>query len=213
MFPEHTRVERRIPKSRLFERLGVDTEFRRVFEEYVEELIWMFTLDEDRLHMPGTSSVSKIDVIFIKMRKRNLPKKVIQKIEEKMPRSVKRLYFCIYEENWDLILPYRPEDPSLFPVSMVFLSRQNYDPEECVLPTGHNLSVMYAAFVRGILSVSFRKGETLDEVVLREHKVEVMKKQEKNLRKMIKSAIQPKERIERNLELLRLVKQIQEIQK
>lgn len=209
MIPERAKVNLTMPKTRLFDTLHADALFRRIYEERVSEFIWMYSLDPERIHTQATSKVSKIDVVFLILKKKELPKIIIQKIDAKLPKNVRRVYFCSYNEEWSMVLNYRPENWDEAPDGGYFFTTPyDFDPWNFELPNCYNLTLMYTELVKRMVCVMPHNDESLDDLVIRDYQVRQFERQAGLLKSRMEKEIQPKQKIEMNIQLQNLTKSI-----
>lgn len=83
--PASTKVDRLIPKSKIYERAKPDSALRDAFVSQVEQIRWAYKLAPEPLNLPATRTVSEIQVFHIELRSAELDNAVLRAIDKAIP--------------------------------------------------------------------------------------------------------------------------------
>ena len=108
-----------------------------------------------------------------------------------------------------MVLNYRPENWDEAPQGGHFYTTPyDFDPWSFELPKSYNLALMYTELVKCMVCVTPHKDESLDELVSRDYQVRQFERQAGFLKSRMEKEIQPKQKIEMNIQLQGLTKAI-----
>ncbi|WP_434135915.1 DUF4391 domain-containing protein [Pseudomonas luteola] len=83
--PASAKVDRLVPKSKIYEQAEPDSALRDKFIAQVEQIRWAYKLAPETLNLPATHTVSEIQVFHIELRSAGLDHAVLRTIDKAIP--------------------------------------------------------------------------------------------------------------------------------
>jgi hypothetical protein len=97
--PESTIVNRFIPKSKFFEKITVSSKLKQEFTNSIQRITWVHKLSKQTININGTEKIEELHIFHVVLKKREIPKKVLQIIDKTIPYAI--LY--VFEYNSDYV--------------------------------------------------------------------------------------------------------------
>ena len=85
VFPESARVDKKIPKTKFYEKLGANQKLKNLFIQKVETIQWLYKLSPAQLKIEKTPEIEEIHVFSIELRGDELPEEVLRQIDQAIP--------------------------------------------------------------------------------------------------------------------------------
>ena len=166
-WPAKAKLERRIPRDRLFRSAGGGKAIRALYEEQVERIDWGWKLFERSVNLPASDSVDEIEVFRVMLRSDRLDDRVLAHIDKAIPHPI------IFE------IVRRAPDGDEIQMAAAYKRRSDADKTQTVtldhwrgdwvpadmgrvpLPQAVSLEGLYAGLLRTIWPHAQRSGEKL----------------------------------------------------
>ena len=212
--PKRAFYNRRIPKNKFYEQLGVNTKLKNLFIEQVENIIWKYKLSHETINLESTPEVQEIQVFEIHLKQKVLSSEVLENIDRAIPYPI--LYVLLYQDEGKLVIAYKQRsqiNEDRFVVKSYYESSWQPVSEIVVdLPSGLNLNAVYEGYVRRLLPVQTSKDESIEVTVERHMEIESLKREISRLEKKIGSEKQFNRKVEYNLELQRKRRELSQLE-
>jgi hypothetical protein len=85
VYPEHSKVERVLPKNKIYGYAQPSRGIRQRFISEVDEIVWRYKLAPTTIHLPARSGVEEIQVFQIALKTGELREDVLRTIDRAIP--------------------------------------------------------------------------------------------------------------------------------
>lgn len=198
-FPKSAAFGRMLAKSKIYEYAMPTSKVRDLFVCEVEKITWSYKLSPATINLPASDGVQEIQVFTVNLRSSELSYDVLRTIDKAIPSPI--LFELQHKGKTQYTASYkRPSgaDRRKWVISGYFQSEWIADNAiRTDLPIVLNMSALYQSFLMALSPLNLRKGENLDELVLR---VEALRVKEQNVKK-IESQIKKEKQFNRRVEL------------
>jgi hypothetical protein len=213
LYPEHARVDRVLPKNKIYGHAQPTRALRQRFINEVEEIVWRYKLASETIHLPTRPGVEEIQVFQISLKTGELSEGVLRTIDRAIPSL---LFFEItYQGQVRFSAAYkRPalslkgEAASKHPVVDVYFATpwQDAASPRLPLPVALDLGRLYEQMLRphmlaSPLALRPRPDEALAATVERGNSIQAKRRECLKLELKLKKAIQFNRKVEVNAEL------------
>lgn len=168
-YPKQTAVGQVLPKSKIYERGGVNARLKELFVQQVEQIVWAYKLAPETLHLPDRPGVLEIQVFSIQLKTPELHPDVLCCIDKAIPLPI--VFELAFEGKTQVIAAYkRPNeaDTSRCVLSDYFASPWlPADSERTAMPIALHLGGLYEQLLQRLIPLPARPQETLAELVAR----------------------------------------------
>lgn len=208
--PERTLYNRRIPKTKFYEKLQANTRLKEMFVDEVENIIWKYKLSRETINIEPTEDVQEIQVFEIQLKKRELSRDVLESIDKAIPYPI--LFVLRFEEEGKLTIAFKQRNQN---VESRYVIKAYYESSwmavenlEVNLTSGMNLRDMYENLIRSLMG-EVRAEEDLEEVIEKQKQIEKLTRECDRLMSKIKAEKQYHKQVEYNLELQKKKKELE----
>lgn len=196
-FPERCKVNKFIPKKTFYEKIGVSTAVKDEFVNYIEKIIWLYKLSEETIGITKTEKTEEIQVFELTLKSRIIPKNIIRIITKSIPYKI---LFVLKLENEFCYAIRVVED--------IYFTEWN---EEITMNlVGLNLDDIYKGIVKSIIKEQ-DNDEEFEDIINKKNKVDELYKKIEQLNNKINNEKQFNKKVELNLELQKLNKEMEEL--
>jgi hypothetical protein len=166
-WPAQAKLDRRIPRDRLFSSAGGGKAIRVLYEEQVERILWGWKLFERSVNLPPSNGVSEIEIFRLVLRSDRVDDRVLAHIDKAIPHPI---VFEIVRHAPDgneiqMAAGYkRPSDADKSHTLTLEHWRGEWvsaDAKRAPLPQSVSLERLYAGLLRSIWPHAQRSGEQL----------------------------------------------------
>lgn len=208
--PERTLYNKRIPKNKFYEKLKANTKLKDMFVEQVDNIIWKHKLSRETINLEPTEEVQEIQVFEIYLKQKELSREVLESIDKAIPYPI--LHVLLYEGEAQLVIAYKQRnqnDENKFIINGYYESEwQPINSISIELIKGIDLQAVYENIIRSFMPLIQDSNEELSEVVKKQNMIEKLKKICRTLEAKIRSEKQFNRKVELNIELQRLKKEL-----
>lgn len=166
-WPAKAKLERRIPRDRMFKSAGGSKSIRALYEEQVHRIDWHAKLFERSVNLPASDSVDEIEVFRVELRSDRLDDRVLAHIDKAIPHPI------VFE-----VLRHAPDGDEM-QMAAAYKRRSDADKSQTVtlehwrgewvstdatrapLPQSVSLEGLYGGLLRSIWPHAQRSGEKL----------------------------------------------------
>ena len=196
-FPERCKVNKFIPKKTFYEKIGVSTAVKDEFVNYIEKIIWLYKLSEETIGITKTEKTEEIQVFELTLKSKIIPKNIIRIITKSIPYKI--LFVLKFENEFCYAIRV---------VEDIYFTEWN---EEITMNlVGLNLDDIYKDIVKSIIKEQDNDKE-FEDIIDKKNKVDELYKKIEQLNNKINNEKQFNKKVELNLELQKLNKEMEEL--
>lgn len=194
--PDRCKVNKFIPKKTFYEKIGVSTSVKDDFINNIDKITWLYKLSEDTLGISKSQEVEEIQIFEIILKERVLPKNIIKIISKSIPYKI--LFVLKYDKDYCYSIK----------VDNIYFTEWNEDIELNI--NGLTLETIYENIVKSIIKEN-NNTNTFDNIIENKSKVDELSKKIEQLANKVNNEKQFNKKVELNLELQRLKKEMEEL--
>lgn len=194
--PDRCKVNKFIPKKTFYEKIGVSTSVKDDFINNIDKITWLYKLSEDTLGISKSQEVEEIQIFEIILKEKILPKNIIKIISKAIPYKI--LFVLKYDKDYCYSIK----------VDNIYFTEWNEDIEFNI--NGLTLETIYENIVKSIIKEN-NNTNTFDNIIENKSKVDELSKKIEQLANKVNNEKQFNKKVELNLELQRLKKEMEEL--
>lgn len=194
--PDRCKVNKFIPKKTFYEKIGVSTSIKDDFITNIDKITWLYKLSEDTLGISKSQDVEEIQIFEIILKEKVLPKNIIKIISKAIPYKI--LFVLKYDKDYCYSIK----------VDNIYFTEWNEDIEINI--NGLTLETIYENIVKSIIKEN-NNTNTFDNIIENKSKVDELSKKIEQLTNKVNNEKQFNKKVELNLELQRLKKEMEEL--
>lgn len=194
--PKKSLVNKFIPKKTFYEKISVSTAVKDEFANEIEKIVWLYKLSEDTIGISKTERTEEIQIFEVILKNKKLPKNIIKIISKAIPYKI----LFILKFNNEFCYSVKVED--------VYFTEWNEDIEFNI--TGLTLETVYENIVKSILKEN-NNTNTFGYIIENRSKVDELSKKIEQLTNKVNNEKQFNKKVELNVELQRLKKEMEEL--
>lgn len=194
--PDRCKVNKFIPKKTFYEKIGVSTSIKDDFINNIDKITWLYKLSEDTLGISKSQDVEEIQIFEIILKEKVLPKNIIKIISKAIPYKI--LFVLKYDKDYCYSIK----------VDNIYFTEWNEDIEFNI--NGLTLETIYENIVKSIIKEN-NNTNTFDNIIENKSKVDELSKKIEQLTNKVNNEKQFNKKVELNLELQRLKKEMEEL--
>ena len=194
--PDRCKVNKFIPKKTFYEKIGVSTSVKDDFINNIDKITWLYKLSEDTLGISKSQDVEEIQIFEIILKEKVLPKNIIKIISKAIPYKI--LFVLKYDKDYCYSIK----------VDNIYFTEWNEDIEFNI--NGLTLETIYENIVKSIIKEN-NNTNTFDNIIENKSKVDELSKKIEQLTNKVNNEKQFNKKVELNLELQRLKKEMEEL--
>ena len=194
--PDRCKDNKFIPKKTFYEKIGVSTSIKDDFINNIDKITWLYKLSEDTLGISKSQDVEEIQIFEIILKEKVLPKKIIKIISKAIPYKI--LFILKYDKDYCYSIK----------VDNIYFTEWNEDIEFNI--NGLTLETIYENIVKSIIKEN-NNTNTFDNIIENKSKVDELSKKIEQLTNKVNNEKQFNKKVELNLELQRLKKEMEEL--
>lgn len=210
--PAQTIYNRRIPKSKFYQKLGADSKLKELFVTQVDSIVWKHKLSRETTNLEPTEEVREIQVFEIVLKQKELSKDVLANIDKAIPYPI--LHLLRWGEEAKLVIAYKQKhatNENRAVVQTYFESEWQRSSEIAGnLLQGLTLGAVYDNMVRRLMPVQDKQTENLPEAVDNQLQRAKLEWECTRLEAQLRNEKQFDKKVELNLELRSKQKQLRE---
>lgn len=194
--PDRCKVNKFIPKKKFYEKIGVSSAIKDEFINNIDKITWLYKLSEDTLEISKSQDVEEIQIFEIILKEKVLPKNIIKIISKAI--SYKILFVLKYDKDYCYSIK----------VDNIYFTEWNEDIEFSI--NGITLETIYENIVKSIIKEN-NNTNTFDDIIENKSKVDELSKKIEQLTNKVNNEKQFNKKVELNLELQKLKKEMEEL--
>lgn len=194
--PDRCKVNKFISKKTFYEKIGVSTSVKDDFINNIDKITWLYKLSEDTLGISKSQDVEEIQIFEIILKEKVLPKNIIKIISKAIPYKI--LFVLKYDKDYCYSIK----------VDNIYFTEWNEDIEFNI--NGLTLETIYENIVKSIIKEN-NNTNSFDDIIENKSKVDELSKKIEQLTNKVNNEKQFNKKVELNLELQRLKKEMEEL--
>lgn len=233
-YPSTAKVDKIIPKNKLYQRGSANHRIERLFVEQVESIRWAYKLSPHTINLNDSETIKEIQIFSIVSRVERLDTEVLQFIDKLIPSPI--IFEIVFEDKIKVIANYKRQsqaDSQKFVLGKYYATDWQDLTQREDLPIVFGIADLYEYFIERLLlatneaspnvvlipnietnlSKTTRKIDSIEEKIAHAEKVALLTKQINELQKRIYKEKQFNRQVEMNLQLQMLQKQLNELLK
>ena len=233
-YPSTAKVDKIIPKNKLYQRGSANHRIERLFVEQVESIRWAYKLSPHTINLNDSETIKEIQIFSIVSRVERLDTEVLQFIDKLIPSPI--IFEIVFEDKIKVIANYKRQsqaDSQKFvlgkyyatdwqdltqredlPIVFGIADLYEYFIEQLLLSTNKaSPNVVLIPNIKANLSTMTQKTDSIEDKIAHAEKVALLTKQINELQKRIYKEKQFNRQVEMNLQLQMLQKQLNELLK
>jgi len=213
--PEKTLVNKKIPKSKFYEKLHVDKSLREKFVRQVDYILWKHKLSSHTVNLSPTKEVEEIQVFEIHLKQKNLSREVLESIDRAVPYPI--LFALIYRDEVQLAVAYKKrskQHEDRFVVDSYYYSPwQKIEDLSLDLLKGLDLQAVYENIIKSLMPVNKSGSQDLEQAIEKQKAADRLKREIAALEAKIRREHQFNRKVEYNLKLQEKRKELETLLK
>lgn len=202
-WPESAKVDRVIPKDRLYAEASVGTALRERFVDEVQHVRWAYKLGEESLRLAPGATVTEIQVFVVELKGSSLDNSVLAAIDKTIPSQI---IFELHREDglWTeqaMTAAYKRSGGKTKGADYFRTGWLRSDQGRIPLPVALDMDGLYAQLLGRLLPHPMRPGEDVSDALDRMRRIRVLTREISALEK--KMRIEPQ--LNRKIELRRQI--------
>jgi len=208
LYPEHAKVERVLPKNKIYGHAQPSRAIRQRFVSEVEEITWRFKLAQETIHLPARPGVEEIQIFQIALKTGELREDLLRTIDRAIPSLL--FFELTFQGRVRFTAAYKrlSESSSSQPVVDGYFETpwQAVTQTRQPLPVALDLGGLYEQMLRqhmlaSPLGIGVRAGERLAETVERGNQIRLLRRECQKLEVKLRKEIQFNRKVEINAAL------------
>ena len=231
-YPSTAKVDKIIPKNKLYQRGSANHRIERLFVEQVESIRWAYKLSPHTINLNDSETIKEIQIFSIVSRVERLDTEVLQFIDKLIPSPI--IFEIVFEDKIKVIANYKRQsqadsqkfflgkyyatdwqDPAQREDLRIVLGMADlyeYFIEQLLLSTNKaSPNVVLIPNIKANLSTTHQKIASIEEKIAHAEKVALLTKQINELQKRMYKEKQFNRQVEMNLQLQTLQKQLKDL--
>ena len=228
-YPSTAKVDKIIPKNKLYQRGSANHRIERLFVEQVESIRWAYKLSPHTINLNDSETIKEIQIFSIVSRVERLDTEVLQFIDKLIPSPI--IFEIVFEDKIKVIANYKRQsqaDSQKFvlgkyyatdwqdltqredlPIVFGIADLYEYFIEQLLLSTNKaSPNVVLIPNIKANLSTTHQKIASIEDKIAHAEKVALLTKQIYELQKRMYKEKQFNRQVEMNLQLQTLQKQL-----
>jgi hypothetical protein len=231
-YPSTAKVDKIIPKNKLYQRGSANHRIERLFVEQVESIRWAYKLSPHTINLNDSETIKEIQIFSIVSRVERLDTEVLQFIDKLIPSPI--IFEIVFEDKIKVIANYKRQsqaDSQKFvlgkyyatdwqdltqredlPIVFGIADLYEYFIEQLLLSTNKaSPNVVLIPNIKANLSTTHQKIASIEDKIAHAEKVALLTKQIYELQKRMYKEKQFNRQVEMNLQLQTLQKQLKDL--
>ena len=231
-YPSTAKVDKIIPKNKLYQRGSANHRIERLFVEQVESIRWAYKLSPHTINLNDSETIKEIQIFSIVSRVERLDTEVLQFIDKLIPSPI--IFEILFEDKIKVIANYKRQsqaDSQKFvlgkyyatdwqdltqredlPIVFGIADLYEYFIEQLLLSTNKaSPNVVLIPNIKANLSTTHQKIASIEDKIAHAEKVALLTKQIYELQKRMYKEKQFNRQVEMNLQLQTLQKQLKDL--
>lgn len=212
--PASTLVNRKIPKSKFYEKLQANSQLKERFVEQVESIIWKHKLSKETIHLEPKDEIEEVQLFEVHLKRRSFSLDLLRSIDKAIPYPI--LHVLLYEGEVKLAIAYKERNQTDDNRSVIrSYHESDWQPAGEVklnILQGLDLKAVYENMIRQLLPIESNPDMELPAVLEKQKSMEKLSLECQRLESRIRSEKQFNRKVELNMELQHKRKELKRLQ-
>lgn len=196
--PKSCEVNKFIPKKTFYEKVNISSSVKQDFTDKLEKIYWKYKISEDTMNITKTTDFEEIEIFELALKEKCDIKNIINIITKKIPYII--LFIIIYNDEFQYAIKFKED---------ILLTDWNEEKDFNFL--GINLKEVNNNIIRKF--INDEPNINIEEIIENNKQVEELKKKINILKNKINREVQFNRKVELNIELINLEKELEEFYK
>ena len=212
-FPSQAKVDRLIPKNKLFQQGKANSKVEQLFVDQVENIRWAYKLASSTIHLQDQEDLKEIQIFRVKSRVEDLDVSILSFIDKLILTPI--IFEVVYQDKVKVVASYKrlnQANKTKAVIGQYYASEWLEDHDRIELPLYLKLADLYEHFIAQILPITSSEDSGDDDesvsIELKLQKAQQLESLQKQLDKL-KSKLRNEKQFNRRVELN---KQLQNLQ-
>lgn len=201
-YPDTTIFGKTVPKKMFYDQLDVNANMKQRFVNDIEEIIWLYKLEKNTLHVLPGEKVKEIEFLLCKLKDVECPVDVFKFISQKLNYHI--VFILQYGDSYRLLIQYGQDS---------FVSPWYPKDELSLKIEGQTLDRIYDGFVGQITGIGNKDSESLQEIIRLKKEIKKLTDKINTFQRQIHKEPQLNRQIEMNSEARAMKQQLAELKK
>jgi len=211
--PASTLVNRRIPKTKFYEKLQADHQLRELFTRQIDTIVWKHKLSRETIHLAPGGDVEEIQIFEIHLKEPSCSHDLLRSIDRAIPYPI--LHVLVYGDQVKLAIAHKERNRTDENRAVVHAYYEtDWQPADRIqlnFLQAVDLKAVYENMIRQLLPHKTLPEADLAAALERQSRIDKLKKECERLEAKIMKEKQFHIKVELNRELQRKKKELQEL--
>lgn len=211
--PQKTLFKKRIPKQSFYEETKADTKTKQFFVDHIESIEWRNKISPETTNLDVDGTIREIQIFTIRQRTDELPQKLLEMIDTKIPYPI---LFLLINQQTELIKLKMANKKINANKNTALIHSYNetiWLPEEKIkefkIIQGNTVTEVYNNILKLLVEVKTTENETIEETLEKDLERQKLEKEIEKLRKRMKREKQTNRKVDLNIQLQKKVRQLE----
>lgn len=208
-YPIQTEVNRLIPKSKFYKEGQAENKIERLFIEQIEHIYWKNKLSSRTINLEESEDLKEIQIFQIHARVENIDNAIFQYIDKLILTPI--IFEVIYQNRIQIVATYKRLNQTnklKTVIGSYYRSQWFEENERSNLPLFLHLVDLYEHIISELLPINTDTLSSIEEKLALNKKLEHIHQEINQLKKKLKAEKQFNRKVEINLKLKELEKQL-----
>lgn len=196
--PKSCEVNKFIPKKTFYEKVNISSSVKQDFTDKLEKIYWKYKISEDTMNITKTTDIEEIEIFEIVLKEKCDIKNIINIITKKIPYVI--LFIIRYNDDFQYAIKFEED---------ILLT--DWNEEKDFNFVGINLKEVYNNIIRKF--INDESSMDIKEIIEKNRQEEELKRKISVLKNKINREVQFNRKVELNIELISLNKELEEVYK
>ena len=195
--PKSCVVDKFIPKKTFYERVNISNSIKEEFVDKLSKIYWRYKLSEDTLNISKTDNVEEIEIFELELKEKYNMKNIIKVITKNIPYPI--LFYITYNNEFQYAIKYEDE---------IFFTEWNI--EEKFDFSAFNLEILYENIVKTSTNIDVTNNN-LDAEIKKQNEIYKLEEEIRRLESKMRNEKQFNIKVQYNEQIIKLKKEIEEL--
>lgn len=211
--PKSTLVNRKIPKVKFYEKLQANNNLKDLFVQQIESVVWKYKLSKDTIRLEPKDDIEEIQVFEIHLKEQSYSVDLLRAIDRAIPYPI--LFVLRFDNQAKLAIAYKDRnqvDHNRSVIHSYYDSNWQHAAElQLDIIRGFDLKMVYENIIRSLLPTQISSEIELAVALEQQSYIEKLSQQCKRLEAKIQQEKQFNRKVELNIQLQKMRKQLAEL--
>ena len=197
ILPKECVVDKFIPKKIFYEKVSLSSNLKQEFVDKVDKIYWKYKISEDTLNISKTENIEEIEIFELTLKEKVNCQNIIKVITRNIPYVI--LFEICYNDEVQYAIKHNDD---------IYFT--NWNEKIDFNFNGIDLNIVYENIIRSVTNIS-EQDNNIDEELEKGKKFKEIQKEIERLERKMKAEKQFNRKVELNLELNKIKKELEEL--